>query len=182
MSSLVLSGDTSGTVTLSVPAVSGSNTITVPALTGTMVVLTSTQSMVQLNTANGYGSTNTKIRRFTNTVLNQGTDITYTDSATLGGSFTVNTAGVYAMSYNDQFSTTSYLGFSLNTTQPTTNLNSITITDKLAVGYIANANAPFCVVAWTGYLPAGSVVRAHTSGASSGTDTTNCQFTIVKVA
>jgi hypothetical protein len=35
MSSLVLSGDTSGTVTLSVPAVSGSNTLTIQAGTGT---------------------------------------------------------------------------------------------------------------------------------------------------
>ena len=35
MSSLVLSGDTSGTVTLSVPAVAGSNTLTIQAGTGT---------------------------------------------------------------------------------------------------------------------------------------------------
>lgn len=38
MSSVVLSGDTSGTVTLTVPAVAGSNTVTVPAGTGTMAV------------------------------------------------------------------------------------------------------------------------------------------------
>ena len=35
MSSLVLSGDTSGTVTMSVPAVAGSNTLTIQAGTGT---------------------------------------------------------------------------------------------------------------------------------------------------
>lgn len=38
MSSLVLSGDTSGTVTLSVPATAGSNTVTVAAQTGTLNV------------------------------------------------------------------------------------------------------------------------------------------------
>jgi hypothetical protein len=38
MSSVVLSGDTSGTVTLTVPAIAGSNTVTVPAGTGTMAV------------------------------------------------------------------------------------------------------------------------------------------------
>ena len=38
MSSVVLSGDTSGTVTLTVPAVAGTNTVTVPAGTGTMAV------------------------------------------------------------------------------------------------------------------------------------------------
>jgi hypothetical protein len=38
MSSVVISGDTSGTVTLSVPAVSGTNTATLPAATGTVMV------------------------------------------------------------------------------------------------------------------------------------------------
>jgi len=38
MSSVVLLGDTSGTVTLTVPAVAGTNTVTVPAGTGTMAV------------------------------------------------------------------------------------------------------------------------------------------------
>jgi len=38
MSSVVISGDTSGTVTLTVPATAGTNTITLPALTGTVVV------------------------------------------------------------------------------------------------------------------------------------------------
>ena len=37
MSSMVLSGDTSGAVTLTVPAVAGTNTITFPASTGTVV-------------------------------------------------------------------------------------------------------------------------------------------------
>jgi hypothetical protein len=38
MSSLVISGDTSGTITVAAPAVSGTNTITLPAVTGTAVV------------------------------------------------------------------------------------------------------------------------------------------------
>ena len=37
MSSVVISGDTSGTVTLTVPAVAGTNTITLPASTGTVM-------------------------------------------------------------------------------------------------------------------------------------------------
>lgn len=37
MSSVVLSGDTSGTVTVAVPAVAGTNTVTIPAATGTMI-------------------------------------------------------------------------------------------------------------------------------------------------
>jgi hypothetical protein len=38
MSSVVISGDTSGSVSVTVPATAGSNTITLPALTGTAVI------------------------------------------------------------------------------------------------------------------------------------------------
>lgn len=38
MSGVILSGDTSGTVSLQVPAVAGTNTITVPAATGTLAL------------------------------------------------------------------------------------------------------------------------------------------------
>jgi hypothetical protein len=38
MSSVVISGDTSGAITLAAPAVAGTNTITLPALTGTVVI------------------------------------------------------------------------------------------------------------------------------------------------
>ena len=38
MGSLVLTGDTSGSVTVAVPAVAGTNTFTIPAVTGTAVV------------------------------------------------------------------------------------------------------------------------------------------------
>jgi hypothetical protein len=38
MSSVIISGDTSGTVTVTVPAVAGTNTVTIPAGTGTIAV------------------------------------------------------------------------------------------------------------------------------------------------
>ena len=38
MSSIVVSGDTSGAITLQAPSVAGTNTITLPALTGTPVI------------------------------------------------------------------------------------------------------------------------------------------------
>ena len=38
MSSLIIAGDTSGTVTIAAPAVSGTNTLTLPASTGTVMV------------------------------------------------------------------------------------------------------------------------------------------------
>lgn len=38
MSSIVISGDTSGAITLSAPAVAGTNTVTLPAATGTVMI------------------------------------------------------------------------------------------------------------------------------------------------
>jgi len=45
MSSVVISGDTSGAITLSAPAVAGTNTITLPASTGTVVLSGTTPSL-----------------------------------------------------------------------------------------------------------------------------------------
>ena len=42
MSSVVIAGDTSGTVTLAAPAVSGTTTLTLPATTGTVLTTGST--------------------------------------------------------------------------------------------------------------------------------------------
>lgn len=60
-------------------------------------------SEICLDSGNGHGSTTgTKIRRFTNTRKSIGSGITYADSSTDGGSFTINEAGVYSISYNDK--------------------------------------------------------------------------------
>jgi len=139
------------------------------------------QSMVRLNTANGYGSTNTRIRRFTNVVVNQGSDITYADSATLGGSFTINTSGVYALHYNDQFTGNTEVGWSLNSTQLSTSILSITQADILCIDDSQSANNMGCASV-TVYLAAGSVVRCHTSGSASGVNTAGCQVTVTRVA
>jgi len=136
-------------------------------------------SMVRLNTVNGYGSTNTKIRRFTNTVTNQGTDITYADSASLGATFTINTAGVYAVSYTDSFNTSTEAGLSLNSTQLATNLSLITYADILSVTSNTGVNWN-AVSQFTGYLAAGAVIRPHTHGA--GTGTLKTLFTITRVS
>ena len=53
MASLVLAGNTSGSITISSPAVSGSNTLTLPASTGT-VILSDASANLQFNS--GYGS------------------------------------------------------------------------------------------------------------------------------
>ena len=45
MSSVVVSGDTSGSITISAPAISGTNTLTLPAVTDTLVGLAATQTL-----------------------------------------------------------------------------------------------------------------------------------------
>lgn len=135
---------------------------------------------VRLNTANGFGSTNTKIRRFTNVVANVGADITYADSATLGGSFTINTAGVYAVSFSEGVNAANRIGLSLNSNQLTTDIQAISIGNILANTTTPTANVE-SNVCWTGYLQAGDVVRAHTQGNPQG-GTAQSSFTIARVA
>jgi len=138
-------------------------------------------SMVRVQAINGYGITNTVIRRFTTVVTNQGTDITYADSATLGASFTINTNGVYAISYVDQFNQATTFGISLNSTQLTTAL--VNITASAIVAETSSTGAQFyAVCATTIFLPAGSVLRAHTTGTASGANPNTMQFAITRVA
>ena len=138
-------------------------------------------SMVRLHTGNGCGSTNTAIKRFTTTALNQGTDITYADSATLGASFTINTSGVYAISFSHTSTGTSYGGLSLNSAQLTTTVASITAANRLAAGQMGAAEIPL-VVSWTGYLVAADVVRPHTDGSVDSSVPARENFTITRVA
>lgn len=152
------------------------------AITPAKTAVGALPSMVRVSQSPGNGSTNTAIRRFTTVRTNQGSDITYADSATLGGLFTINTNGVYAVSYSDSINGISACGVSLNSTALSTTLESIPPAEVLIGGVIAAANI-IGIPAWTGYLPAGSLIRAHTSaGAGVGAYTALINFTITRVA
>lgn len=138
------------------------------------------RSMVRVSGANGYGSTNTVIRRFTTVHANVGSDITYADSATLGASFTINTPGMYAISYTDSFTTASDIGVSLNSTQLTTSISAINAADRIAEATAASADFR-AAVAVTSSLAAGSVIRPHCSGFATNL-VANTQLTITRVA
>ena len=186
VNNVAIQGGDDGTMVLKVGAAGSKVNALSFAADGTATLLkvpvnTTAQSMVRVNTANGYGSTNTVIRRFTNVVTNQGSDITYADSATLGGLFTINTNGVYAISYNDQFNTTQDMGISLNTSAPTTRISSIPVAEILASTYSAGVNlGGSCGGSF--YLAAGSLIRAHAFTNGTGSNTALCQFTITRVA
>lgn len=128
------------------------------------VKLIGSRSRVKLRGRNGFGSSSTKIRRLTTIVENVGYAITYADSATLGMSCTVNVSGMYGISATDTSSAASYssVGLSLNTSEPTTNIASITAADQLTLSGAAADTPASC--AWVGWLNAGDVVRLHTGG------------------
>lgn len=144
------------------------------------VVSANPPSTIKVHTANGYGSTNTKIRRFTTVQINNGLpSITYADSAALGGSFTINESGTYAIAYCDLFSVISSNGISLNSSQLTTNIGSISATDRLAVNSSGGVDFATCCAA-TVVLVAGDIIRAHCNGTTVGTPNATT-FIITKV-
>jgi hypothetical protein len=110
MGSLVLTGDTSGSVTVAVPAVAGTNTFTIPAVTGTAITTgdtgSVTKSMVSTSTSTGFGLCRAWVK------FNGST-------ATINGSFNVssvvrNSTGNYTINFTTAMPNTNYavvLGF-----------------------------------------------------------------------
>jgi len=123
---------------------------------------------LRVDTSNGYGSSSTKIRRFTNIRDNLGSAVTYTDSSTLGGTFTINISGMYFISYSDNTTSASSIGITKNDTELTTNLESKSVTSEiLCIDTGAAALSANCSTAVQ--LNAGDVIRAHSDGNTGGT-------------
>jgi hypothetical protein len=96
MSSVVISGDTSGAITLAAPSVAGTNTITLPASTGT-VSLTSDVIGVNQSWTNVYSSRATGVTYTNSTGKPIAVAISYTCNtpSTVQG-LTINGLSVYA--------------------------------------------------------------------------------------
>lgn len=138
------------------------------------------ESLVRLNGTNGFGATNTVIRRFSSVLLNSGSAITYTDSAAFGASFTINEDGFYAISYTDLFGAAARFGISKNATQLTTGIGSITPENVLAMALSGSANWAENV-AWSGKLLSGDVIRPHCDSGSDNSSPTLGHFYITKI-
>ena len=137
---------------------------------------------VWVHTGNGHGSTNTFIRRFTTTVSSTGTAITYADSAANGASFTINTPGVYAISYADYYaSAIQNFGISLNSAQLTTNIASITAANRIGMTTSVGAGLGN-VLTLVVLLAAGDVIRPHDAGANNAADPAYSYFQIRRIA
>lgn len=132
---------------------------------------------VMVHTGNGYGSTNTKIRRFTTTLTNVGTAITYADSATLGASFTINETGLYSVDYVDAAGGGIVYGISLNSALLTTNIDAIAPSNRPCGYQITSGNG--AQVGRVLRLVAGDVLRPHTNAAATP-DTSNYDFFAIR--
>lgn len=105
MSSIVVSGDTSGAITLSAPAVAGTNTLTLPASTGTVALTSQIPTVVVGPTFSAYQSSTQTLSGSTNTLINLQTENWDTGSffnntgSTVGGvpayAFLPTVAGYY---------------------------------------------------------------------------------------
>ena len=126
------------------------------------------QATWRANTYTGYGSTNTRIPYFTTVVENVDTGAAFTvsNSAANGLSITINTPGKYSVSFGANFTGASTMGLSLNSSQLTTNVGSITAADRL--GMTDTAGAGFASsLSVTKYFAANDVIRPHTNGVAA---------------
>jgi hypothetical protein len=114
MSSIVLSGDTSGTVTVAVPAVAGTNTVTIPAKTGNVMVdgpafyayqnsatttlTASSSTLITFDTEAFDTNNNFASNRFTPTVAGY-----YQLNAVIAASFSVGEAGLIFFKNGSQY-------------------------------------------------------------------------------
>lgn len=140
------------------------------------------RSEVTVDSGNGHGSTATKIRRWSNIRNNVGTDITYADSSTAGGTFTINSTGLYCASGHDFRSAggATNVGITVNDTATTTNINT-PITYAQGLRRISSRiEASAISFEWCGILNTSDVVREHTDGTPNATDSLS-MFTITRV-
>jgi hypothetical protein len=159
------------------------------SVTNTLPQFSESDSSVRVDTAAGYGSTGTCIRRFSAVRNNIGQDIEYIPNAVDGDSFVVKSDGIYHISYTDSQagSSSAGMGITLNESATSTNIDTLIAqinNNVLSYGrrYDASLVTNLLVgqASWSGYLQAGDVIRAHTMGLGAS-DADACKFSISKV-
>lgn len=141
--------------------------------------VSATRSSVFLSGSNGYGTSATKIRRYTNSVI-VGTDIIYEDSITAGTSLTIKVAGVYAITSVDNYTGASNVGISLNSTNLTTNVQNLTAGEQIAWSSTGSTNYGTGVLAILP-LAVNDVIRPHDENTAVGAVTQGVYFRIVRI-
>jgi hypothetical protein len=161
-----------GALVMNITHTNGSGTLaawTISLAAAILLPFTGTDK-VTVHTGNGYASTDNKIFRFTTVLENLGASITYADNAGNGGRFTINTSGLYHVNLSHEFSAAvGSFGVSKSCTTLTTAFTSIAEAQKLIYAGGNNSaggsDAP-TGNGYTGYLAAGTVLRAHGDGST----------------
>ena len=130
---------------------------------------------VRLDNGNGFGSTGTKIREWSNSSVT-GDAFTYTEDAINGDYVTVNRDCIASVVYGDRNSGgTTQIGISVNASGTDLSTNIVSITDlgkKLVAEEVSSALRG--VVSLPGYkFSKGDTIRAHGSGDANNTDTSS---------
>jgi hypothetical protein len=137
-------------------------------------------SIIWLTGGNGRGSTNTCIRRLLTIVRNLGTAHTLIQSATLGDSVTINKRGLYFVSFTDgNLTAAERVGISLNSTQLTTAIQTITNETRLVQERTAGAT-DFKNCCTEHYCKNTDIIRPHGSTTNNLTAEDQVLFKIVR--
>lgn len=105
------------------------------------------------------GSTNTLIYRWATVVLAEGTSVTYTNSATLGGYWTINDAGIYSVSMSQG------PGHSGTIAIKTAAALSNTYDETSIRVAVSCSSFEICAASWTGALAASDIIWIASEGA-----------------
>jgi len=168
MASLVLSGDTSGSITVSAPAVAGSNTQTLVATTGTLApIVSGTVSTTTGGTSIDFSNIPSWVKRIT--VMMRGVSLSSTANflvqiGTGGAATTSGYTGAFAVITSVPASSCSAIstGFVLGANSAATSMNCfLTIVNLTGNNWVANGGFAETLGARAGYVT-GSVGLAGT--------------------
>lgn len=141
----------------------------------TSVLPTPSSTQIWLNKGIGYGSTNTKIRRYQNVQVNDATWGTLTQSGTDGDSVTITEAGVYEVSKADvRVGGSCSFGMTVNTATPTVSINSVSMAAGERIAWTQGADGLFNFCSGIVFCSPGDIIRPHDDGTCGNFD--NRQF------
>jgi hypothetical protein len=137
---------------------------------------------LHLDAANGHGSGNTCVLRWSNIRKQTGTAIAYTDDSTNGGYVTITQDGLYTITACGQASgASSKIGIVVNGTAGATALGTpLTYAQGVRAWMDTGNTGAVASCSWTGYLSAGDTVWAQDSGSDNAANTA-CSFTVCKI-
>jgi hypothetical protein len=155
---MILSGDTSGAITVTVPAVAGTNTITLPAATGTVLVSGNQPAFSAYQSASSQ-----TLSASTNTKITFDAELFDTNSNFASSRFTPTVAGYYQINACVSVALTSgYISIFKNGAD---NLRGLQLSSGGGVGFIISA-----LVYLNGSTDYVEIYQSNQTGSSAGTN------------